>query len=236
MLPVSPMTMGIAAGCITLVSEVWYNWSICKGTTRPDRMAWWILSLLGFLSLGSHLAADGGWSAVKILVIALGATLTATLSCRHGAPFAFGTFAKSAIVVAMAGLVAWLVFDQPLVTLICVILVDGAAMTLNIRKAWRLPLSEATAPWKLAVLSDLVNVLAIEEFGQGCVFPAYLLASNAAMLFCALSGPLRVAHQAVSSHASSSQTSISVGRSASLAPVSAPVSSLAETGRTWRQS
>ena len=234
-MPVSLMTMGIAAGCITLLSEVWYNWSIWKGTTRPDRMAWWILTLIGFLSIGSHLAAGGGWSVVKLVVIALGTTVTAILSCRHGAPFVFGGFAKFATTVAAVGLVAWTVFDQPLVTLAGVILVDGAAMILNIRKAWRLPLSEAAGPWSLAVLSDLVNILAIEAYGQGCVFPLYLLATNAAMLFCALAGPLRVARQAVSSQASSSQTSISVGRSAELAPRSASVSAPAEPGRTWWQ-
>ena len=237
MLPVSPMTMGIAAGCITIMSEVWYNWTIWKGTTRPDRMAWWVLSMIGFLSVGSHLAVDGGWSAVKLLVIALGTTVTAVLSCRHGAPFVFGAFAKAAILVVAVGMVAWTVFDEPLVTLAGVILVDGAAMTLNIRKAWRLPLSEAAGPWSLAVLSDLVNVMAIEEFGQGCLFPAYLLLTNAAMLFCALAGPWRAAvGQAAASHGSSSQTSISVGPSPVLASCSARVSSLAEPGRTWRHS
>ncbi len=174
--------MGVAAGCIAIVGEIWYNGSILSGRTRPDRLAWWILALTGWLGVGSHLALGGGWSVLVPLVIAIGMTVTAILSFLHGAPLMRGGLDRAALVTVALGLLAWGMFGAPLLAMLALIVVDTAAMALNIHKAWQLPGSEARTPWAIAVLADLVNLLAVDPSGHGWILPCYLLVTNLLML------------------------------------------------------
>ncbi|HEX2527385.1 MAG TPA: hypothetical protein VHL31_13945 [Geminicoccus sp.] len=192
MIETSHAAMGVAAGCIAIAGEVWYNWTIWTGKTQPDRVAWWVLALSGGLAAGSHLAVGGGWSVVVPLVVAIGMTVSAVLSTYRGVPLALGMFDRMALAVAAAGLGAWVVFGVPLVTLLGLIIVDGAAMAMNIRKAWRLPGSEAPGPWILTVLADVVNLPAVAGSGHGWIFPGYLFLINGMMLLTVMMALTRV--------------------------------------------
>jgi hypothetical protein len=178
-----PASMAVVAGCIAIVGEVWYNGSILTGRTRPDRLAWWILALTGWLGVGSHLALGGGWSVLVPLVIATGMTVTAILSFLHGAPLVRGGLDRAALATVAIGLLAWCLFGAPLLAMLALIIVDTVAMALNIHKAWQLPGSEARAPWAIAVLADLVNLLAVDPSGHGWILPCYLLVTNMLMLY-----------------------------------------------------
>jgi hypothetical protein len=241
----APFIFGLIAGCCAAFAEAWYIRTILNAQTRPDCMARCILALVGWLCVGSHVAVGGSWTVVVPLVIATGMTVSAILSIRRGVPVRLDGFHRAALVVVALGLAAWILFHSPAMTLLAVILVDAAAMALNIHKVWRLPGSEAPGPWTVTVLADLINLLALGSIGLAWILPWYLAVVNGAMLASILwadarsraawrSSAVAVA-QAPSSQASSSRTSTRVGPLAPAASISAAVSSAAEPGRTWRQ-
>ncbi|HEX2525174.1 MAG TPA: hypothetical protein VHL31_02595 [Geminicoccus sp.] len=141
-----------------------------------------MLALAGSLAAASHLAVGGGWSAGVPVVLAIGMTVSAVLSMRFGIPCLFSLFDQVALAVTLLGLLAWVVFGAPLVTLLSLLMIDGSAMMLNIRKVWRFPDSEAPGPWTVTVTSDVVNLFAIGGSEHGWIYPMYLLVTNLTML------------------------------------------------------
>jgi hypothetical protein len=190
---ISPELPGMAAGAVAMVAEAWYIRTIWVGTTRPDPLARCVLALAGSLAAASHLAVGGGWSAGVPVVIALGMTISAVLALRYGTPCLFTSFDQVALGVTLLSLIGWVLFGVPLVTLLSLILIDAAAMALNIRKTWRYPASEAAGPWTATVVSDVINMFAISGAGHGWIYPCYLLVINATMLMSILCARYRFA-------------------------------------------
>lgn len=173
---------GIAAGIISLAAYPPYIRDMLKGTTRPERASWLIWSALSGIALGSQIAAGGRWSLLMTIAQTLGVVVIFLLSLKYG----YGGLKRRdvlSLIVATLGLIGWALTKQPIVALLLVVIVDAAGAWLTVYKAYKEPQSETLVTWWLDSISNLLGLLAVGTLNASLMlYPAYLLAANAAVV------------------------------------------------------
>ena len=155
-----------------------YIIDVIKGKTRPERMTWFILSLLGVIAFISQIEAGASWSLVFSGLDTLGSLTVLGLSFWHGV----GGATKLdflALGVAGVGVAVSLIAKEPLAALIGVIVADFSGMILTILKVWKDPKSETTISWLLFATAGVFGLLTISEWTLGvALYPLYLVLAN----------------------------------------------------------
>lgn len=173
---------GSIAGLITLVAYAPYIRDIFKGTTKPVRSTWFIWSVLSGIALTSQLASGARWSVVMTVAQMIGVTTVFILSLKRG----YGGLGKKeavSLAVAASGLILWAVTNNPLLALICVVVVDTAGSWLTVFKTYEDPGSETLSTWILDCISSVFAIIAIGSLNYTLIlYPAYLLIANGAVV------------------------------------------------------
>lgn len=155
-----------------------YIIDVIKGKTRPERMTWFILTLLGVIAFVSQIEAGASWSLVFSGLDTLGSLTVLGLSFWHGV----GGATKLdflALGVAGIGVAVSFIAKEPLAALIGVIVADFSGMILTILKVWKDPKSETTISWLLFATAGVFGLLTIKEWTLGVVlYPLYLVLAN----------------------------------------------------------
>lgn len=172
---------GIAAGVLSFVAFPIYVLDIIKGTTKPSKVTWWILSFLNALLAASYYASgarDTIWIPISYTI---GFGIIAILSIKYGE----GSWTKLDFVFllgAIASGILWL-FLSPEVALFAIILVDFFGLAPTILKAYTKPETESRRAWVVAVAASLLNVLAIGMWDPVIAsYPIYVFVTNAVIV------------------------------------------------------
>jgi len=155
-----------------------YIIDVIKGKTTPERMTWFILSLLGVIVFISQAEAGASWSLVFSGLDTLGSITVLGLSFWHGA----GGATKLdflALCIAAIGVVVSFIAKDPFAALVGVIVADFSGMVLTIIKVWKDPKSETTVSWLLFATAGVFGLLTISEWTFGVfIYPLYLVVIN----------------------------------------------------------
>jgi hypothetical protein len=180
--------LGVLAGLISLAAYPPYIKDMVHGSTRPARASWLIWLTLSGIALGSQISAHGRWSLVMTIAQTIGAALIFIFSIKYGS----GGLRRRdifSLVAAAAGLVLWLVTDEPILALIFVIVVDAAGAWLTVYKSYKDPGSETLITWWLDSISNLFGLLAVGSLNITLLsYPAYLLLANGAVVIAIYAG------------------------------------------------
>lgn len=148
-----------------------------RGKTRPERMTWFIFSALGIIAFVSQIYLGASWSLVFSGVDALASTTVFVLSIWRGV----GGHTKldiAALVVAVIGVIIAVAAKQPIISLLGVVLADGAGTVLSIRKAFIEPGSETSITWIFTGTAALFGCLSVGRLSfELLLYPLYLAIS-----------------------------------------------------------
>jgi hypothetical protein len=171
---------GEIAGVLSLAALPIYLRAILRGTTRPNRVTWWILALVsGMIATSSYASGtrDAIWLPIEYAAsfIAIG-----LLSIRYGDGAArLDTLDSVCLTGALASVAVWWAFDSPQTALYMNIAVDFIAIVPTIKKAYVKPWTEDKAAWAIASLASFINVFAIEQWTFTIsAYPLYLFVTN----------------------------------------------------------
>jgi hypothetical protein len=140
MIGVAPV-LGVLAGLLGVANMVPYVRDTIRGATRPHRGTWLIWGSLAIVVWLSQRADGASWS----LMLASGQVvlngIVVLLAIRRGEG---GMSAPEAAMLGLAGggVIGWIVADQPIVAIACVIAADLVATALMTPKTYRDPGSE----------------------------------------------------------------------------------------------
>lgn len=174
------MVLSIVASLLSVIGAVPYVRGIVGGRVRPERMTWFIwsvvlaLALLGYRASGS---GDSWWFVAAEL-----ATNTAVfgLAVWRGV----GGFARLDLIclgVALAALGLWKFTDIPLLMLLGSVVADVMAVVPTVLKALRDPYSEDGVWFACSAGASLCGLLAVGRWDLTVLFyPAYLFVANLA--------------------------------------------------------
>lgn len=155
-----------------------YVIGIIRGSVRPQRMTWFIFSVLGVIAFAAQVSAGASWSLVFSGFDLVGNLLTFGLSLWRGTG---GTTRLdwAALAIAVVGMGVAVVTRQPVAAILGVILADLCGMWLTVVKTWRRPNSEQAMAWVLFATAGVFGVLTIRHWTWGIVlYPMYIVVAN----------------------------------------------------------
>lgn len=176
---------GIAAGLLNVVTSIVYIRSIVNGETKPDRVTWWVLTLVTAMITASYWASgarDTIWLPAAYTVTF---ALVAVLSLRYGdGPVALSTLDRISLGGALASAAVWWSLKSPVPALLMNISTECIGLIPTMHKAYHRPHSESTISWILATTASFLNVLAIGEWTiLIALYPIYVFMTNALIMF-----------------------------------------------------
>ncbi|SHO56679.1 hypothetical protein [Vibrio quintilis] len=181
-MPELTILIGKIAGIIALLGFVPYTLSILKGETQPNRVTWWIWTIIGFLLCVSYYSSssDGPiWVPVSYVA---GPLVTALLSIKYG----YGkleSFDKYCLGIAVFSVLIWFLTGSAFYTLLINIFIDLLGAIPTIRKTYHIPESESKTSWLMFLVANLMNIVAITNWTlMDTVYPIYLSAISVIMV------------------------------------------------------
>lgn len=174
----SHQSVGIIAIIIGFIGYIPYLYDMFRGRTKPHIFTWTIWVLLEFTSFGIQIkngAGAGSWvtffSALVALIVVIYAFKYRNLTISKIDWVCF--------MGAIISLILWLLFNQPLVAVILLVLTDLFAFIPTFRKTWDLPRDETLFEYAMASLKFIVAFFAFSSFSIVMVmYPAYLIVAN----------------------------------------------------------
>jgi hypothetical protein len=164
-----------AAESIPYVRDTW------RRSTVPHRGSWLIWGVIEVVAVESQRADGARWSLVPLIAQAVGTCLVFALSIRLGSG-GLSRVELTLIALAGAGVLGWLVADEPVIATACVIVADFVAAVMMLPKAWRDPDSETLSTYALASLAGMAAVGSVGGLSLSLLmYPVYFALINAAL-------------------------------------------------------
>lgn len=155
--------IGSIAVFLTFVAYVPYYRDIIKGKTHPHIYSWSLWGLLTVLLVALQIKGGAGpatWVTAAAGLLCVGVVI---LGLKNGKK----DITKSDTVVAVLSLIAmgfWLIADQPVISMMLVIIADGLAFIPTIRKSWFEPYTETLSLYVTNALRFFLTLAAVETY------------------------------------------------------------------------
>jgi len=173
---------GEIAGIVGLTACPIYVHDILRGTSRPNRATWWIITLVGCVIAASYWESGGRATIWIALAYIFSPFVIAVLSIKYG-DGQWQTLDRLCCLGAVISVGMWWITSSALAALSISIVVDLLGLLPTFVKAYSKPLTESKVAWGIATLASLINVLAIERWNFAiAAYPLYLLATNGLMI------------------------------------------------------
>jgi hypothetical protein len=155
--------IGAIAVFLTFAAYVPYYRDILKGKTHPHVYSWSLWGLLTALLVALQIKGGAGpatWVTAAAGLLCLGVVI---LSLKNGKK----DITTSDTVVAVLSLIAiafWLIANQPVISIILVIIADGLAFIPTVRKSWHKPHTETLSLYVTNALRFFMALAAVETY------------------------------------------------------------------------
>ena len=173
--------LGVLAGVVALADTVPYVRDILRGTTRPHRGTWLIWGVLAVVVCLSQWSDGGSWSLIMAAAQAVVTSVVFLLAIHRGVG-GVGIADLVMIAIAGAGVIGWLVADEPVVATACVVGADLIGVAMMVPKTYRDPESETLSTFALASLAGALAAGAVGAIDLSLlIYPLYYFAGNGAI-------------------------------------------------------
>ena len=180
MIELAPV-LGVLAGVVGVADTIPYVRDTLRGATRPHRGTWLIWGVLAVVVCLSQRADGASWSLVMAAAQAGLTTLTFLLAIRLGEG-GVSTADLCLIAIAGAGVVGWIVADEPMVATACVIGADLIGAAMMVPKVHRDPDSETLVTFAGASAGGALAAGAVGAVDLSLLaYPVYYCLINAAL-------------------------------------------------------
>ena len=175
------VVLGVLAGVIGIADTIPYVRDTLRGATRPHRGTWLIWGVLAVVVCLSQYADGASWSLIMAGVQAVLTSLIFLLSIRRGE----GGLSPAEVVmiaIAAAGVIGWLLADEPLVATGCVVAADIIGAAMMVPKTYRDPESETLVTFVFASVGGALAAGAVGALDFSLLlYPVYYCLVNGAL-------------------------------------------------------
>jgi len=183
--------LAVVSALLTAACVVPYLRDVYRGTTRPQRVSWFIYAVLSVVAAISLFIAGEHAGAILATGSAVGFSAVFISSIRRGEG---GASRRDRISLALAslGVVLSIVVEQPMIAVIAVVVAEQSATLLTAAKANRDPASETTITWVMDGLAGTVAIASITTFSAAeLLYPIHHTLVNLVVLGAITNGRRR---------------------------------------------
>jgi hypothetical protein len=155
--------LAAVSALLTAACVVPYLRDIARGTTRPQRVSWFIYAVLSIVAAVSQFVAGEHAGAYLASGSAIGFTAVFIASIRRGEGGA-SRLDQFSLALASIGVVLSIVVEQPMIAVIAVVVAEQSATFLTAAKASRDPSSETAITWVMDGLAGTTAIAAVASF------------------------------------------------------------------------
>lgn len=155
--------IGIIGIALVVIAYAPYIFDIIRNKAKPHPFSWliWtITSVSMFILQTLHGSGSGAYPLGVVSVFALTIAILAFYKSKV-------VITKSDIVclvLALIGIIFWLVVRQPLVSVVLLLLVDLVGFAPTLRKGWRAPYEDSISLWGINFFRQFSSILAIQKY------------------------------------------------------------------------
>jgi hypothetical protein len=174
--------LGILAGVVGIADTIPYIRDTVLGATRPHRGTWLIWGVLAIVVCLSQRTDGASWSLIMVGVQAVLTSVIFLLSIRHGEG---GLRPTEAIMISLAGagVIGWIVADEPIIATMCVVAADLVGAAMMVPKTYRDPGSETLATFAFASAGGALATGAVGALDPSLLlYPIYYCLVNGAIM------------------------------------------------------
>lgn len=172
------ITIGEASLLISFAGAVVYARKIVSGKVRPERVTWFVWTvILGLALWGYH--ASGGNDSTWFLVGDFVVTLTIFLLSIWRGKGGFNRFDLICLFIAILGLVVSQISHTPMYVVCGAIVADSMALIPTIKKALQEPETEDASTFSFTSVAAAMGIVAVGRWSLLLLFyPVYLFLAN----------------------------------------------------------
>ena len=173
----------VIGAVVSAASALPYIKGVQNGTVRPKVVSWFTWCLLATLLTGAALTTGQVMSAVMSGVTVLTTGTVFVLGLRKGNR-ALDKLDIATLVGALAGMVVWLLLDNPTLAIFVALGVDIIAFIPTLVHGWTNPEEESAVSYGVATAGAGLGLIAASGAGAtlaGVAYPVYAVVFNGAM-------------------------------------------------------
>lgn len=155
--------LSFIAVALTFIAYIPYYRDILKGKTHPHVYSWSLWGLLTVLIVALQIKGGAGVATYVTATAGLLCIGVVVIGLKHGKR----DITRSDTVVATLALIAigfWLIVDQPVVSIILVVIADLLAFIPTVRKSWHKPYSETLSLYLTNTLRFCLALFAVADY------------------------------------------------------------------------
>lgn len=198
------MTLGEFSLVLSVLGVIPYLYGIIRGKVRPQRMSWFIWTVILALGLWSYVASGGEDSAWLIVGDLAVTAVVFGFSLWRGS----GGGSRLDLVclgIAIVGITVWQMTGESIIGVSGAMLADAVAMMPTLTKALREPMSESASTFAFSASASVCGILAVGSWNLPVLsYPAYLFIANFTTALTILVGQYQVRRLAAAVHSTGS--------------------------------
>jgi hypothetical protein len=173
----APYYFGLLAQFILAISIVPYTISIFRGTVKPNRISWFIWSVIGFAFW--LITPNDADQVTKMLTLIfwINPTLIFILTLFKGENIKPDTMEKFSLFVGLTAILVWVIFrdSSGVLPTIIAIAADFCALLPTLRFVIKSPDEEAPLAWICFFLGSFIAIFGIEHYTlESLLLPVYM--------------------------------------------------------------
>lgn len=140
-----------------------YFWAALRGKVQPHPYTWFIGTVVSGIVVAGLFSRGGGLGTIPVLVTWLFTVAIFYLSLRKGID-AIKWVDAFPLILALLGIVIWILWKDPTVTVAIAVFIDVVSFAPTIRKTWANPSSEAPVLYGSNVLRHFLIIASLTSF------------------------------------------------------------------------
>lgn len=156
-------TIAIIAALLAIVGNVPYLRDIIKKRIQPHPYTWLVWSIVSCIVFFGQVAKGAGVGAIPTAVSEIFTIIIFFFSIRYGFKN-IRTIDTVFLVVALLGLIPWLLTKDPTVSVIIAVGIDLVAFIPTIRKTWLAPKTETPMLYSMNVLRHILMLFSLQAY------------------------------------------------------------------------
>ena len=178
--------LGAIAQLILAISILPYTVSIFRETVKPNRISWFIWSIIGFAFwLITPPTADEVTKMLTVIFM-VNPTIIFILTLFKGENIKPDNLEKFSLIIGLSSIIVWYVFkdNSGIFPITIAIIADFCALIPTLRFVFSSPDEETPLAWIFFFLGSLISVIAIQDHSlQSMLLPVYMTIGSFLVVF-----------------------------------------------------